>query len=87
MELLYTFAELTPDPVTRRTISPALRLRNLIEEATLADEVGLDVFAIGAEVKRRGTEGQRPGRGPRSDRGDIDGRLRWASPGFVSYGT
>jgi probable LLM family oxidoreductase len=48
MELgLYTFAELTPDPGTARTISPALRLRNLIEEAQLADEVGLDVFAIG----------------------------------------
>ncbi len=48
MELgLYTFAELTPDPETGRTISPAVRLRNLIEEATLADEVGLDVFAIG----------------------------------------
>jgi len=48
MELgLYTFAELTPDPVTGGTIAPAARLRNLIEEATLADEVGLDVFAIG----------------------------------------
>jgi probable LLM family oxidoreductase len=48
MELgLYTFAELTPDPVTGRSISPATRLRNLIEEATLADEVGLDVFGIG----------------------------------------
>ena len=48
MELgLYTFAELTPDPVTGRSISPAERLRNLIEEATLADEVGLDVFGIG----------------------------------------
>ena len=48
MELgLYTFAELTPDPATGRAISPALRLRNLIEEAALADEVGLDVFAIG----------------------------------------
>ena len=48
MELgLYTFAELTPDPATGRTISPAQRLRNLIEEATLADEVGLDVFGIG----------------------------------------
>ena len=48
MELgLYTFAELTPDPATGRSISPARRLRNLIEEATLADEVGLDVFAIG----------------------------------------
>ena len=48
MELgLYTFAELTPDPATGRPISPALRLRNLAEEARLADEVGLDVFAIG----------------------------------------
>ncbi len=48
MELgLYTFAELTPDPATGRTMTPAQRLRNLIEEATLADEVGLDVFGIG----------------------------------------
>jgi probable LLM family oxidoreductase len=48
MELgLYTFAELTPDPNTGRTISPSRRLRNLIEEAALADEVGLDVFGIG----------------------------------------
>ena len=48
MELgLYTFAELTPDPATGRTISPTERLRNLIEEATLADEVGLDVFGLG----------------------------------------
>jgi probable LLM family oxidoreductase len=48
MELgLYTFAELTPDPATGRAISPAVRLRNLVEEARLADEVGLDVFAVG----------------------------------------
>ena len=48
MELgLYTFAELTPDPATGRAISPARRLRNLVEEATLADEVGLDVFGVG----------------------------------------
>ncbi len=48
MELgLYTFAELTPDPATGRAISPAERLRNLVEEARLADEVGLDVFAVG----------------------------------------
>jgi len=48
MELgLYTFAELTPDPSTGRTVSPGVRLRNLIEEAVLADGVGLDVFAIG----------------------------------------
>jgi probable LLM family oxidoreductase len=48
MELgLYTFAELTPHPATGRAISPAQRLRNLVEEATLADEVGLDVFGVG----------------------------------------
>jgi probable LLM family oxidoreductase len=48
MELgLYTFAELTPDPGTGRTIGPAQRLRNLVEEAALADQVGLDVFGIG----------------------------------------
>jgi probable LLM family oxidoreductase len=48
MELgLYTFAELTPDPVTGRTISPRQRLRDLIEEIELADQVGLDVFGVG----------------------------------------
>ena len=48
MELgLYTFAELTPDSDTGETIAPARRLRNLVEEAMLADEVGLDVFGVG----------------------------------------
>jgi probable LLM family oxidoreductase len=48
MELgLYTFAEATPDPSTGRTISPAERLANLLEEIALADEVGLDVFGVG----------------------------------------
>jgi probable LLM family oxidoreductase len=48
MELgIYTFAELTPDPETGQTISPAERLRNLIEEVELADQVGLDVFGVG----------------------------------------
>ena len=44
---IYTFAETTPDPVTGRTISPAQRLRDLIEEIELADHVGLDVFGVG----------------------------------------
>jgi probable LLM family oxidoreductase len=44
---IYTFAELTPDPATGRTVSPAERLRDLLEEVELADEVGLDVFGIG----------------------------------------
>ena len=44
---LYTFAETTPDPCTGHTVSPAQRLRDLMEEVTLADQVGLDVFGIG----------------------------------------
>jgi probable LLM family oxidoreductase len=48
MELgLYSFAELTPDPVTGQMISPEQRLRDLIEEIELADQVGLDVYGVG----------------------------------------
>jgi probable LLM family oxidoreductase len=42
MELgLYTFADVGPE------IDPARRLRNLLEEIELADQVGLDVFGVG----------------------------------------
>jgi probable LLM family oxidoreductase len=44
---IYTFAELTPDARTGETVSPAQRLRDLIEEIELADQVGLDVFGVG----------------------------------------
>ena len=44
---LYSFAELTPDPATGRTVSPEERLNDLIEEVVLADQVGLDVFGLG----------------------------------------
>jgi probable LLM family oxidoreductase len=44
---IYTFAETTPDPRTGRTVSAAQRLRDLIEEIELADQVGLDVFGVG----------------------------------------
>jgi probable LLM family oxidoreductase len=44
---IYSFAELTPDPVTGANISPAERLDNLIETIELADQVGLDVFGLG----------------------------------------
>ncbi len=44
---IYTFAEATPDPVTGTPISPAERLKNLLEEVELADQVGLDVFGVG----------------------------------------
>jgi probable LLM family oxidoreductase len=44
---LYSFAELTPDPATGKTLSPAERLRDLLEEIELADQVGLDVYGLG----------------------------------------
>jgi len=44
---IYTFAETTPDPVTGHTVSQAQRLRDLLEEIELADQVGLDVFGVG----------------------------------------
>ncbi|MEO1643850.1 MAG: LLM class flavin-dependent oxidoreductase [Chloroflexota bacterium] len=44
---LYTFVELTPDPATGEKMSAHQRVQNLIAEAELADQVGLDVFAIG----------------------------------------
>jgi len=42
-----TFAELTPDPATGETVSAGERLRDVVAEIVRADEVGLDVYAIG----------------------------------------
>ena len=48
MELgLYTFADVGTDPVTGHSVSPAERLRNLVEEIELADQLGLDFFGLG----------------------------------------
>ncbi|HLA59865.1 MAG TPA: LLM class flavin-dependent oxidoreductase [Puia sp.] len=48
MELgISSFAELTPDPVTGKTISGYQRLKDLMEEIELADQAGLDVYALG----------------------------------------
>lgn len=44
---IYTLADLGPDPLTGKTISPAQRMEEIIEAAKLADEAGLDVFGIG----------------------------------------
>ena len=44
---IYTFAETTPDPRTGRTIGSAERMRDLLEEIELADQVGLDVYGVG----------------------------------------
>lgn len=48
MELgISSFAELTPDTATGKTISSYQRMKDLIEEIELADQVGLDVYALG----------------------------------------
>ncbi len=44
---LYSFAENTPDPITGALQSPAERLRDLLEEIELADQVGLDFYGLG----------------------------------------
>lgn len=48
MELgISTFAEVQPDGVAGKAVNAQKRMRELIEEIKLADEVGLDVFALG----------------------------------------
>jgi len=44
---LYTFGELTPDPQSGKAIGAEQRLRDILAAAKLADEAGLDVFAVG----------------------------------------
>jgi probable LLM family oxidoreductase len=48
MELgIYTFADMQPDKASGKAINAHQRIQNLMEEIKLADEVGLDVFAVG----------------------------------------
>lgn len=42
-----TFGELTTDPATGRMPSPQQRVAETLEQARIADQVGLDVFGIG----------------------------------------
>jgi probable LLM family oxidoreductase len=44
---LFTFGELTADPVTGRPADPTTRLHEFIALAKLADQAGLDVFGVG----------------------------------------
>lgn len=44
---VYTFADIGVHPVTGESVTQHERIRNLMEEIQLADEVGLDVFAVG----------------------------------------
>lgn len=48
MELgICTFVDLLPDPVTGKMISAHQRMKDLLEEIELTEQVGLDIFAIG----------------------------------------
>ncbi|MGW3628124.1 LLM class flavin-dependent oxidoreductase [Streptomyces sp. NPDC000880] len=49
---IFSFGELTPDPTTGRAPTAASRLHDYIEQAAVADGVGLDVFALGEHHRR-----------------------------------
>ncbi len=44
---IYTFADVGTHPLTGEKISPQQRMQYILEEVQLADQLGLDVFAIG----------------------------------------
>lgn len=44
---IYSFVENTPDPESGETLHPSDRLEQLLQEIELADQTGLDLFAIG----------------------------------------
>ena len=53
MELGITpFGDRFPDPATGHLISEQQRMQDLLEEIRLADEVGLDVYAVGEHHRR-----------------------------------
>lgn len=47
-----SFVETSFDPVKRAAMCEAVRLRDLLEEIELADEVGLDVFGVGEHHRK-----------------------------------
>src|SRR5450432_4555892 len=47
-----SFAAAISDPATGATLTPAERLKDLLDEIELADKVGLDVFGIGEHHRR-----------------------------------
>ncbi len=53
MELgITTFVETTPDVHTGKVVSHAERIREVVDEIVLADEVGLDVFGVGEHHRK-----------------------------------
>ena len=49
---LTTFVETTPDVTTGKVISHAERIREVMEEIVLADQVGLDVYGVGEHHRK-----------------------------------
>ena len=47
-----SFVETSFDPVKRAAMCEAVRLRDLLEEIELADQVGLDVFGVGEHHRK-----------------------------------
>ena len=47
-----TFVETNPDVNTGKVISHAQRIRDVVEEIVLADQVGLDVYGVGSIIVR-----------------------------------
>lgn len=48
MELgISSFVDMAPDPITGKKVSAGERINQLLEEVKLAEQVGLDVFAVG----------------------------------------
>ncbi|MGP0576274.1 LLM class flavin-dependent oxidoreductase [Paenibacillus peoriae] len=47
-----TFVETMPDPQTGEVISHAQRIREVVEEIVLADQVGLDVYGVGEHHRK-----------------------------------
>lgn len=44
---LSTFADVMPDPHTGITISQAERIRQVVDDIVLADELGIDFYGVG----------------------------------------
>ena len=50
---LSTFVEVLPNPKTGKTITYDERIRQIVLEMVLADEVGLDFYGIGEHHRKR----------------------------------
>ena len=49
---IYTFGETTADPLTGKVIGYEQRMKDMMEEAELADQLGLEVYGVGEHHRR-----------------------------------